>query len=286
MSIALTVSIVLYKSDPEKFQEVLRSLRASTIPFKLYIIDNSPTAFLRRYVDDECIYIFNERNIGFGRAHNIAMRRATSQSKYHLILNPDVFFGPGVLERLLRQMEEDTTIGLISPRVYYPNGNIQYLCKLLPSPLDLVGRRFFSGASWARKRNLVYELRNTGYDQRMNIPFLSGCFMLLRNSILEEVGFFDERFFMYTEDADLSRRIFRKSKTLYFPEVNIYHHYEKGSYKNHRLMFYNIAAAFKYFFKWGWFFDEEREQINQSVIAKYLKPSESSRRPLPGFDTK
>jgi hypothetical protein len=120
------------------------------------------------------------------------------------------------------------------------------------------------------RRNKIYELHESGYDKIMNIPYLSGCFMYLRTETLKEIGFFDERIFMYIEDADLTRRIHREYKTLFYPDAQIYHHYAKGSYRNFRLMLYNVHGAFIYFTKWGWFFDRERKAINKQVRETYL----------------
>jgi GT2 family glycosyltransferase len=148
---------------------------------------------------------------------------------------------------------------------------IQYLCKLLPTPFDLFGRRFLNSGPFKKiveKGNEIYELRFTGYDKIMEVPYLSGCFMFIRTEVLKKVGFFDERFFMYLEDTDLSRRIHRVSKTVYYPEVSIYHEYGKGSYKNPKLLKYHLDSAIKYFNKYGWFFDKERDEINKKTLKK------------------
>jgi GT2 family glycosyltransferase len=105
----------------------------------------------------------------------------------------------------------------------------------------------------------------------MNIPFLSGCFMFLRSSALKEVGFFEKRIFMYVEDTDLSRRFHLKYRTLFYPYVQVYHHYHKGSYKNLKLMHYAIEGAVVYFNKWGWIFDGQRRAINQKVLRAYIQ---------------
>jgi GT2 family glycosyltransferase len=106
------------------------------------------------------------------------------------------------------------------PKVVYPDGSLQYLCKLIPSPFDLFFRRFLPEQlkKLSRKKNELYELRFSGYDKEMEVPCLSGCFMLFRISALKQVGFFDERFFMYAEDFDITRRMHSKFKTLFFPE--------------------------------------------------------------------
>ena len=80
---------------------------------------------------------------------------------------------------------------------------------------------------------------------------------------LKQIGLFDERFFLYAEDTDLSRRIHQKFETLYFPWAEIFHVHERGSYKNFGLTLHNLKSAAQYFNKWGWFFDRERTIINQ-----------------------
>jgi hypothetical protein len=271
MKYDLTASIVLYKSDLEKVKDAIDSVYRSSLNFKLYLIDNSPTDALKVLVrDPRTEYIFLNDNVGFGKAHNVAMRRAVSEAKYHLVLNPDVYFEENVLEELFRYMEKHPDVGQMMPKVLYPDGEVQHLCKLLPAPADLFLRRFFPWFPGASERNRKYELLDSGYDKIMNVPYLSGCFMFLRTSALQEVGFFEERIFMYIEDADLTRRIHGRYKTLFYPFVTIYHHYGKGSYRNFRLMLYNIHGAVIYFNKWGWIFDRGRKQINSHVLNVYV----------------
>ena len=111
----------------------------------------------------------------------------------------------------------------------------------------------------------------------MNVPYLSGCFMLLRTSTLEDVGLFDERFFLYPEDIDLTRRIHKKYKTLFYPYVSVIHEYGRGSYKSMKLLYFHIVNMCRYFNKWGWFFDKERKEINARCIAENISTSDHRR---------
>jgi GT2 family glycosyltransferase len=271
---SINVSIVLFKNDQDLVKKAIYSCVNSVLINRIYLIDNSPTDILSclASLDSRIEYIFNNANLGFGKAHNIALKRSIEENiPYHLVLNPDVYFEKGVLEELYNFMEANKDVGLVMPKVLYPDGNIQYLCKLLPTPLDLFGRRFLNFGPFKKiveKRNEVYELRFTGYDKIMEVPYLSGCFMFIRTEVLKKVGLFDERFFMYLEDTDLSRRIHRVAKTVYYPYVYIYHEYGKGSYKSLKLLYYHIKSAIKYFNKYGWFFDKEREEINRKILEK------------------
>lgn len=267
----INVSIVLYHNQKKQIIKAIKSVLNTTLPIRLYLLDNSSSKELSELekLDDRIKYIFNNSNLGFGKAHNIAIRKSIQDSvPYHLVLNPDVFFERGVLETLYQYMETHKDVGNIMPKVLYPDNNVQYLCKLLPTPMDLIFRRFVPIKKWKEKRNYLYELRFSGYDKIMNVPYLSGCFMFIRTSALRDVGLFDEKFFMYLEDTDLNRRIHRKYKTFFYPEVYIYHEFAKESYKNKKLLFYHIKSAIYYFNKWGWFWDQDRKRINKICLEE------------------
>jgi GT2 family glycosyltransferase len=92
--------------------------------------------------------------------------------------------------------------------------------------------------------------------------------MFLRTKALTVSGLFDERFFMYPEDIDLSRRIHEHYDTLYYPHVFITHKHEAASYRNYKMLWIHIKNMVKYFNKWGWFKDKKREEINFSTLNK------------------
>lgn len=268
-------SIVLYRNEPDVVSKTIESFLNTDLRVFLYLIDNSPEDSLKVLAHCTNIeYIYVNKNIGFGAGHNIAIRKSMDNAKYHLVLNPDIYFEKGVLEGIFSFMEENKDIGLLMPKILYPDGRIQYLCKMLPTPLDIFLRRFLPFKKVVEKRNERYELRFTGYDKVMNVPYLSGCFMFLRNSVLKDVGAFDERFFMYFEDTDLTRRIHRKYKTVYFPYVSVFHCYGKESYRKLGILLIHIKNAFIYFNKYGWFFDRERKDINFKLIhdERFLYP--------------
>ena len=234
---------------------------------KLYFIDNSPTDRLRHDCKQNTEYIFTGKNLGFGKANNIAMQKSIDDNvEYHLLVNPDIYFRKGVIEKLIAFMDENPDVGLVAPKVLYPNGEVQHLCKLMPTPFNLIGRRFFGWGpfqAYVDKKNREYEMHDTGYNKQMDVPILSGSFMMIRTSVLKEVGLFDERYFMYLEDFDLCRRIGEVSRTVFTPEVEVVHEYKKGSYFSRRLFKHHIISAIKYFNKWGWFFDKRRSAINK-----------------------
>ena len=271
MKIKVTSCIVLYNNDLSMLQETIKSFLNTDLNVKLFLIDNSPTDELNALVTDSRIeYIHNPSNPGFGTAHNIAIKKAIEiGSRYHLVLNPDVYFEVGTIEKVVQYMDTNPHIGNLMPKVFYPDGSTQYLCKLLPTPYDWIGRRFNPFKKIVDRRNEIFELRFTNYNKIMEVPYLSGCFMFLRLDAIKETGFFDEGIFMYGEETDLCRRLnIGGYKTIFFPEATIIHEFEKGSHKSWRLTWIGIQSAIYYFNKWGWFFDKERKRINKETLDK------------------
>ncbi len=271
--IDISCSIVLYHSSVDEIRKPIESFLSSTRSVKLYLVDNSADDSLRfEFNSPQIEYIFSGRNIGYGSGHNLAIEKARGNSKYHLVLNPDVEFNPEILSRLFKYMEQNEDIGLVMPKVLYMSGEMQYLCKTLPSPSDLFARRFIPGPAKFLFKNYLerYELKHKDYNSIMEVPNLSGCFMFIRTAVFAEVGAFDEQYFMYLEDTDLCRRINEQYRTVYYPLVSIVHAYSKASYKNPKLLTYHIGSSIKYFNKWGWFKDRKRELINKSAISNTL----------------
>lgn len=264
-------SIVLYHNKKEEVQKVIDSFLNTNLDVVLYLVDNSSNDDLKILAeyDDRIKYIFNNANLGYGSAHNIAIRKSIeSNVTYHVVLNPDIYFNKGVLEELYEYMEKNKNIANVMPKVLYPDGEIQYLAKLIPTPMDLIFRRFIPFKKYKEKLNQRYELRFSSYDKVMNIPVLSGCFMFLRVESLQDIGLFDEDFFMYLEDTDLGRRIHAKYPTIYYPKVQITHAYAKESYTNKKLLMYHIKSAIHYFNKYGWIFDKQRKEINKRCLKE------------------
>ena len=249
--------------------DAICSFLDTALNVKLYIVDNSLMPFegYSSYLNNDKIeYVYLNSNRGFGAGHNVILRQYHKLGKYHIILNPDIRFEKGVLETLFNYMEKHPDIGNIMPKVIYPDGNLQYLCKLLPTPMDIIGRKFLP-KSWTKKRNDKYEMHFTEYNKIRNCPILSGCFMFLNVNTIKKNGVFDERFFMYFEDFDLMRRIHQISKTVYYPNVSIIHAHASEHRTNKLLLKMSIKSAIMYFNKWGWFFDKDRNKINKEALS-------------------
>lgn len=264
-----TASIVTFHTRHSDLKRLIDCVKASSIE-TLYIIDNSSNDELRDFVKNHSwIHYIHSLNLGYGSGHNIAINKSIEEgARYHVILNPDIYWKDNVVHELQDYMDNHSECGLIMPKVLYPNGDVQYLCKLVPTPFDLILRRFIPIKSWKIRHDYKYEMHWTKYDKIMEVPILSGCFMMIRCDIIKKVGGFDERYFMYAEDVDLCRRIGEASKTIFFPGVSIFHEYAKGSYGNRKMLMMHVRSITKYFNKWGWIFDKKRKLRNVRCINK------------------
>lgn len=271
MSGNVTASIVLYHQCPEDVTPLFEELAKDAALLAWVVVDNGGSVDacnLAESMGARCLR--PGRNLGYGASHNLAMRSLVDcASPYHLVLNPDIRLGSGILAQLAKMMDAMPEVGLVMPQILYPDGTEQRLCKQIPTPLDLISRRFLGrfGRALFANQLVRYELRRLDMRIAREIPCLSGCFMFIRSAALREVGYFDERYFMYMEDVDLCRRIGAKYKTVFYPEVAVTHGYTKGSYRDPMLLKYHLQSAFKYFSKWGWIFDSGRDRLNRKAIS-------------------
>ncbi len=264
----ISASIVVFRSDPEELAASVRSVMASPVHALCTVVDNSPTPDLRTVaLENSANYVFTGENLGFGRGHNLVLRQNSDSAEFHLIQNPDVRFSADVLPELYDFMSENRDVGLVMPQILNPDGTEQRLCKRLPAPLDLIARRFLGKFGERLFRRLLsrYELHHLDMSVTREVPSLSGCFMFVSNPALEWAGLFDERFFMYMEDVDLCRRIGMHYKTVFYPHVSVTHGYAKGSYQEVGLLRHHVLSAVRYFSKWGWLIDFERQLLNGRV---------------------
>lgn len=270
MTKTLSASIVLYNTDRKDIAECLESLGRHSATLQIYVIDNSPTNALATCFKSGGIdYQHLPSNPGFGAAHNVALAASRAAGfTYHLVLNADVRFETDVLTPMLAYMEAHSQVGQMMPRVQNPDGSIQRLCKLVPTPADLLFRRFLPQHLKAA-RNQRFELHDSGYERIMFVPYLSGCFMLLRNSAIAEIGGFDERFFLYPEDIDLTRRMAERYDTIFFPAVSVTHQHGAASYKSLKMLGIHVVNLVRYFSKWGWVRDPARDRLNARTLAQF-----------------
>lgn len=254
-SIGCSASMVIFNNPPEMIRDAAISFMDTDCIVQLTIVDNSPDASLRSAFEDLSVeYHFYGENAGYGRGHNWAIKQGT-ESRYHLILNPDIIVTPGTILHLIQFMDNNPDIAMVCPKVLNDDGSVQPLNKRYPTVFDLFARRFLPKKLHCllEKRLAWYETRDIGYETIHDVEFMTGCFMFCRADALKAVGGFDDRYFMYFEDADLSRKLQQADyRTVYNPGATVTHLWERASHKSLKMTWVFIVNMFRYFEKWGW----------------------------------
>jgi GT2 family glycosyltransferase len=249
--------IVTYNNPLEQILNTSDSFLRASICKRLLIVDNnSPNGLLQQLEDRiEANLIDSGTNRGFGFGHNVGIR-SSPDCEYFLVMNPDVIIHQDTLEKMTDYLDDHSEVGLLCPKILNEDGSVQCLNKRLPTVFDLFARRFLP--KWIqiipsiKRRMEYYIMKDCGYESIQEVPFVSGCFMLFRKKILDQIGFFDENFFMYLEDTDITVRVNQISKAVYYPDATITHTWSRGSHKSLRFTFITIKSAIYFFNKWGW----------------------------------
>lgn len=264
----VTASIVAHRTDAAELRRCAECVLRCPALVRLSIIDNSPDDRLHGCIDDARVSYRHVENRGYGAGHNIAMRRALAEGvDCHLVLNADTCWQGDVITPMAIYMAAHPDVGMMMPKVYYPDGALQLTARRLPTPADLLAKRFLP-ASLKRRRMARYLLERADHDRIIDSPYLPGSFLLLRREALKAEGLFDERFFMYPEDIDLTRRLHRRWRTLHYPAVSIEHRHAAASRHSLRMLAIHAVNMARYFGKWGWLHDPERRAMNRKLEAE------------------
>jgi len=252
----LQLLFVSYKTPRDHVVALSENLSNITndIGYSVYVNsyeDGLPVESLFHRADD---VIVSKSNIGYGRAINRLNRRLSQDTKYIAALNTDICWTDGFFEEFIRYLDANHNVGLASPRLLDVHGNVVYINKRDPSFLAMFSRRFIPDR--LKPRSLLrydrhYEMMDHDYSKPFESSYLSGSVMVMRKSVFDEQGGFDPMFFLYLEDADLTRRIAQVSKTMYLPNVSVTHYWGRGSHKTLFLTLVNVWSFVLYSLKWG-----------------------------------
>lgn len=248
------LSIVIVNYNVKYFlEQCLSSVRHASkdIETEVFVVDNNSVDSSVKMVREkfpEAILIENHENLGFSKANNQAINKATGD--YILLLNPDTIVEDDTLVKVVDFMDDHPEAGGLGVKMI--DGKGQFLPESkrgLPTPsvafFKIFGfSRFFPKSRLFGKYHLGYLDKN----ETNEVDVLSGAFMLLRKSTLDKTGLLDETFFMYGEDIDLSYRITKAGyKNYYYPEARIIHYKGESTKKgsvNYVFIFYNAMIIF------------------------------------------
>jgi GT2 family glycosyltransferase len=237
----LDVGIVAYRSR-RLLRDCLESLRehAPARPMRVVVVDNDSrdgtVGLVRGLPGVELVEA--QRNLGFAAATNLAIE--LSNARYFLALNPDTRVHAGTLERLLRLMDEDASIGICGCRLERENGTFDHAARrAFPTPLGALAH--FTGVGRSRRAPAALAQYRAPHVERGPVDAVNGAFMLIRRRALDDVGLFDEGYWLYMEDLDLCYRFAAAGwVTWYEPSVAVTH-VKGGSSGRNRMLRANHA---------------------------------------------
>lgn len=259
---------IVNTNETELIKNCLKTLYADNVGSGLniytVIIDNAstenPSTILR---DDfsQLNLILQKKNLGFGKSHNVAMRSV--DAKYYFILNPDTTFefGQGFFHRMYDFMEAHQKIGVAGPKIVYPDGSLQYSCYRFPSFWQPVYSRTGLGRSGRGKMTADrFLMKDLDHNKTAPVDWVMGSAMFVRKRAIDEVGMFDDRFWMYAEDSDWCRRMWEHGWAVYYVhDIILKHLHIRASAKipgiinallKNKFARAHLISWLKYFWKW------------------------------------
>lgn len=250
----MKLSIVIVNYNVEHFlEQCLHAVYKAIDPesTEVWVVDNSSVDGSVAMVKDKFPWvklIESNQNLGFSSGNNLAIRKATG--KYVLLLNPDTVVEEDTFEKCIEFMEHHPEAGGLGVKMLDGNGHYLPESKRgLPTPWVAFYKIFgFTSLFPHSERFARYYLGHLPNNKINEIEILSGAFMFMRKSVLDEIGLLDESFFMYGEDIDLSYRIIKSgSKNYYYPETRIIHYKGESTKKgsiNYVMVFYQAMIIF------------------------------------------
>ena len=252
----LLLFVAYHPSQPEV--EQLQACLAELPPqvgYAVVVNDHHPGEPVEQLAAGADGFLANPDNPGYGRAVNRLVAHLGQLPPYIGVLNTDLTWPGGTFEQLLGWLQQHPQVSLAVPQILDEAGSPQKLCKHNPTVLGLFSRRFLPDwlkPTWLKRYDRWYVMADQNYQEVFEAPYLSGCCMLIRSDAFRRVGGFDERYFLYLEDADLTRSLARDGRCVHLPVAGVVHGWGRGNYRNLGLMAVNLASAWSYFRKWGW----------------------------------
>ena len=220
------------------------------------------TAQMMQTLFPEVIFLAEEKNIGFGKSVNRAVRKANGE--FTFVMNADVILAfPDALTKLLAFVEKNSEVGIAGPKLLNINGSLQASAFRFYTPLTILARRTLFGKSpWGKKNLHTFLIKDKAAALAATVPvdWVMGSAFLCRRERFLNLGMFDETFFMYMEDVDLCRRFWERGyKVMYYPEATAYHYHFQASKKRGGILdaLFNkytrihLKSAYTYFKKHG-----------------------------------
>lgn len=237
-------------------EEVIRAAKSllehtKDAEFTLYLVDNASPDGTGKVLAEHpwpqnVQVICLEQNIGFGKGHNTVL--PLLKSDVHFILNPDILVDSEVLCQIADWMQQHPKAAMATPRLLFPDGQVQVLPKRKPTVLGLAARQGIPGL---KKFGDHYAMLDEDLTKPIQIQFCTGSFCAVRTDVFKKIGGFDEKYFMYVEDADITQKALQEGEVWYLPQYHAYHEWHRAPQKSLKPFFQQLKSMGRYFKKWG-----------------------------------
>lgn len=249
----ISASVVMY-GGAQEVHACLESVAAHTTAegFTLYLVDNnSPDNALQAVQQmglPACVTVLPQKeNRGYGAGHNTVLPLLNSQ--YHAVINPDVFLYDDALDKMANWMDAHSDVVITTPRLQFPDGREQHIAKRRPALLPLIARQI--SLPFLKKYEQHYLMLDEDLSEPTEVEFCSGSFFMIRTEVLQKIGGFDEDYFMYVEDADITAKARQCGRAVYLPQVTVAHAWHREAHKQVKQFFWQLKSMLRYFKKWG-----------------------------------
>ena len=251
----ISACIVAY-CDYDEVCAAVRSALANTPgdDFALYVVDNAspdgcgPRLAQTDFCDVRVQVICLPKNLGFGKGHNSIMDRLTSD--VHFILNPDIQLTADTLSDLADWMAAHPGVAMTRPGLTFPDGRPQQLPLRRCNVRAMVYRQLPCLRFWA-KYNDRYLMADKDLTKPTEIEFCTGSFSAVDTAAFKAVGGFDEGYFMYVEDADLTQKMRTQGKAYLVPQYTAIHAWHRAAHRSLKPFLWQLRSLLRYFSKWG-----------------------------------
>lgn len=249
-------------------ETLIADIKGSPYDIQITVADNSDNKdqikeeLMARF--PEVVYVNSGGNVGFGKGNVVGYTQA--EARYYFSINRDTLFpeGGNTIDRLIQYMDAYPDVGCIGPKLLNLDGSLQYSCyrydrgSMLVKPLKQI--------NWDKKFNLVKKyadrliMKDFDHEQTIPVDWVLGAAMMVRREVIEDIGYFDDRYFMYLEDADWCRRMWKAGWPVYYVhDIIIMHRHERASaqtpgvlralWKN-KLARIHLDSWIKFLWKW------------------------------------
>lgn len=249
MNTKVSGCIVTYNEE-DIIEDCISSILEHTknLDFTLYVSDNDSKDKTIEIVKEkfpEVVLIENKKNGGFGDGHNKVLKQLDSD--FHVVINPDIILKENTIEVLVEYLKSHEKVAMITPKILNEDGTEQYLPKRNPKFSYVI----LSKLKPFRHYRAEYTRQKEDLKVPTKVEFCTGCFFVMRTRLMKQLGGFDPRYYMYFEDADLSRQVRNQGyDIIFYPMVKAVHKWKRENTRSLKGILRFLTSMMKYFYKW------------------------------------